>query len=112
MPNRVNRDSPSKDLYKTTLPAAALGRFAVGSKGYFNDIFGPLSSCSIYANDIESWPKPLAYSFTVRTVNVGIKLHSKEKKRVLFCIYSVPEIDIKVKVTICGHLICTFISEN
>ena len=57
-----------------TLPAAVLGRFAVGSKGYFNDIFGPLSSCSIYANDIESWPKPLAYSFTVRTVNVCRKI--------------------------------------
>ena len=59
-----------------TVSAAALGRFAVGSKGYFNDIFGPLSSCSIYANDIESWPKPLAYSFTVRTVNVCRKIIS------------------------------------
>ena len=65
-----------KDFYKMTIPAAALGRFAVGSKGYFNDIFGPLSSCSIYANDIESWPKPLAYSFTVKTVNVCRKIIS------------------------------------
>ena len=59
-----------------TLSATALGRFAVGSKGYFNDIFGPLSSCSIYANDIESWPKPLAYSSTVRTVSVCWKMIS------------------------------------